>query len=879
MDKDTRNRIQRATQAARAVLEREYAEQLGGVFDIRSDGKIAPAPGNHLDAEQRILRAKLVAVVEHLRASGLKPAEAVASHLREAAFTTLNRFVALKMLEARDLLQECVSRGDQSTGFKEFTGLAPGLIQVSDHGYRLYIESIFDEIGREVRVLFNRRDPAGLLWPRRQALSDLLDIYNASDLAEVWKEDETIGWVYQFFNAREEREEMRRASRSPRDTRELAVRNQFFTPRYVVMFLTDNTLGRIWYEMRKGDTALTNDCRFLVRRPREVFLLPGQIFPDTAGEPPDRSQEEALARPVYIQHRPKKDPRDLRILDPACGSGHFLLYAFDVLERIYQEAWQDQESPAREKSGRTLREDFDSLDELRRSLPQLIVEHNLHGVDVDPRAAQIAAFALWLRAQRAWSDMGLRIAARPDIRRSNVVIAEPMPGEDDMRREFTESVRPRVLGQLLDVVFAKMKLAGVAGSLLAIEEEISDSVATAKRQWLDGPIPEQQLLFGGLTNDRQGQEALQFDVQDVTDETFWEHAEGRILEALAEYSERTEHVDSLRRRLFSEDARHGFAFIEICRQRYDVVLMNPPFGELAKGSEEYVESSFPSSKGNVLAHFLDRAAMWTTALGKTGAIVSRTCFYLTSLDRFRANVLGRRQHLVLFADLGSGVLDAMVETAAAVFDRTRPLDKNATFFRLLTVERKDEGLAACTRKLCGGEPSMLVFLTPPESFDALVGRPDVYWITPKVIARLSTHATLDPAGCDIRVGLQTGDDQRFLRLWHEVEPAECVSCSGGVNALTLQRQCIRQTTEGKKWVWYSKIDAASPFVASIHLMVNWANDGAEIKAYHEARGVSASRYVMSESHYFRPGISYMLRSSRLVPYIVPKGIIPTAGRL
>ena len=89
--------------------------------------------------------------------------EAVASYRREAAFTTLNRFVALKMLEARGITQECVSGGLQSVGFKEFTGLAPAIVELEDRGYRLYIESIFDEIGREVRVLFDRRDPAGFV--------------------------------------------------------------------------------------------------------------------------------------------------------------------------------------------------------------------------------------------------------------------------------------------------------------------------------------------------------------------------------------------------------------------------------------------------------------------------------------------------------------------------------------------------------------------------------------------------------------------------------------------------------------------------------------------------------------------------------------------
>ena len=154
----------------------------------------------------------------------------------------------------------------------------------------------------------------------------------------------------------------------------------------------------------------------------------------------------------------KKDPRDLRVLDPACGSGHFLLYAFDLLERIYEEAWRDLESPESEATGRELREDFERIEDLRRAVPKLIVEHNLHGIDIDSRAVQIAVLALWLRAQKGWKKLGLKAEERLHIAKSNIVTAEPMPGEEDMLREFTAGLKPRVLGQLVDVVFDKMKL-------------------------------------------------------------------------------------------------------------------------------------------------------------------------------------------------------------------------------------------------------------------------------------------------------------------------------------------------------------------------------------------------------------------------------------
>jgi len=176
MEQETRNKLQQATQQIRRLLEEEFSEQLEGTFDILASGKILASAGKHLDARQRLTRRKLVDAIEHIKAGGKKPQESVEEYTREAAFTFLNRFVALRMLESRGLLQECVSKGDQSSGFREYTGLAPGLASLPDGGYRLYLECLFDELSVEVKVLFDRRDSASLLWPRRGALTELLDI-------------------------------------------------------------------------------------------------------------------------------------------------------------------------------------------------------------------------------------------------------------------------------------------------------------------------------------------------------------------------------------------------------------------------------------------------------------------------------------------------------------------------------------------------------------------------------------------------------------------------------------------------------------------------------------------------------------------------------
>ena len=191
------------------------------------------------------------------------------------------------------------------------------------------------------------------------------------------------------------------------------------------------------------------------------------------------SQEELLKQPVFIPHRPKKDPRELKIMDPASGSAHFLLYGFDLLQTIYEEAYNDPDL------GEALKKDYPTPEALRKDVPRLILAHNLYGIDIDKRATQIAALALWLRCQRAYKEMGLT-KDRPKITRSNMVCAEPMPGEKELLKEFTAELQPKLLGHLVEVVFDKMKLAGEAGSLLKIEEELREAIAAVKRQWADG---------------------------------------------------------------------------------------------------------------------------------------------------------------------------------------------------------------------------------------------------------------------------------------------------------------------------------------------------------------------------------------------------------
>jgi hypothetical protein len=326
---------------------------------------------SHLSEEELSVRRDILEHFEHIKARGFKPKDALDQLIREIAYTHLNRLCAYKMMEIRQVyvggqrFREAVGRGVNSNGVKFYLAEHPNDERLYNTGhqdvaYRHFLDSLGGLLSEEIGVLFNPNDSANRLYPTQKVLDEVLALLNDEELAEIWAQDETIGWVYQYFTPKELRDKARKDSPAPRNSYELAFRNQFFTPRYVVEFLTDNTLGSIWYEMRKGDTKLKDRCRYMIRQPNEIFFAEAERVPND--DQHELSQEELLKKPVRITDRPKKDPRELKILDPACGSGHFLLYCFDLLLTIYEEAYDDPDL------GPMLKADYPTLCHLKRAI-------------------------------------------------------------------------------------------------------------------------------------------------------------------------------------------------------------------------------------------------------------------------------------------------------------------------------------------------------------------------------------------------------------------------------------------------------------------------------------------------------------------------------
>ncbi len=634
-DDKTRGRLQKLVTACRGLLTDEFRIQVQQTYGLDPNtGDVTPLERlTHLSAAERETADLLRQTLAHYIASeGL--ADSVAQRVpvidrivREQAFTVLNRLAALLMMEARGVLQRpAVGSGQQSPAFELYKMVSGSALGETGHAYQTFLFSLFDEFAQELPALFDRFAPQGRLFPREAALLQVLAELNHHEIQPLWGEDETIGWIYQYFNDPDERKRMRDpkqgGSQAPRNSRELAVRNQFFTPRYVVEFLVDNTLGRLWFNATGGQTSLRERCQYLLAKPDE--------------------QPSAALR--------LRDPRTLKLLDPACGSMHFGLYAFDLFLATYREAWDWEQSHGAGSLDMSTQPDAGLLPLCQTyadqaaflgDVPRLIIEHNIYGVDIDPRAAQIAALALWLRAQRAWHDDGVKAKDRPVVGQGNVIAATAPPAEKELRDQFAAQ-----LGSLDAALFAKtlQMLKGVPelGVLLQMERELPRLV---------------RAVFG-----EHGSLFKEADVEQ------WRKAEARLRAALLSFAQAAK--STYQGRLFAQDALQGLRLIDLCREVFDVVVMNPPFGALAANTKDLLTKAYPRSKNDLLAIMVERGLELLRPGGRIGAITSRTCFFLSSFQAWREQVVLGIAKPEVMADLGFGVMDdAMVEAAAYVLEK------------------------------------------------------------------------------------------------------------------------------------------------------------------------------------------------------------------
>ncbi|MFW6082813.1 MAG: SAM-dependent methyltransferase, partial [Chloroflexota bacterium] len=427
---------------ARTLLMTEARELLEGVYGLYEDGRIEPPhklPQVQADPEKEETYRRLVQFLDDEARAGVSRPEAVEKLIKEVAFTHLNRLVAFKMMEARDLIRGTLDKGTDSNAFKFYLAdpdhaddLALYERGAIDTAYRHFLLWQSGQIAQEIRVLFDPDTLVSRLFPRPRALDDLLDLLNDPALSEVWLADETVGWVYQYFNEPELQAAFEKVSSGSGkfEAKDIPSATQLFTPHWIVRFLVQNTLGRLWVQMHP-DTGL-EDTELL------DYLVPLE------GDVP----EEPL-RPV----------KEITLLDPACGGMHFGLVAFDLFAAMYGEEL--------ERAGEPGWPEAPSIEDTA-DIPTAILKHNLFGVDLDVRAVQLSALALYLKAK----------SYNPEatITASNLACADVTPLNGERLGTFVREARFKrpIYERLVRALWEKLQDAQQLGSLLRLEKEMED---------------------------------------------------------------------------------------------------------------------------------------------------------------------------------------------------------------------------------------------------------------------------------------------------------------------------------------------------------------------------------------------------------------------
>ncbi|MGI5845522.1 MAG: DNA methyltransferase, partial [Candidatus Xenobium sp.] len=416
--------------------------------------------------------------------------------IKSAAATLLNRLVVLRQAEALGMVRlKVLSGGWESPGYREFRAFAPDLLADETEGYSELLRLVCEEWALDLPGLFGEVGTADLVPLPAATLRAAVEALEDPDLAPAWTDDTTLGWVYQFWNDpdREALDEKIR-NRGKLENHEIAAKTQLFTDRYMVEWLLQNSLGQVWFGIcaRNGWTpeVVTNGTLERLEARRAGWRAKRE-----AGEvdlealmPLDSDEEErwkywvprelpAPASPdagsIESAENAPASVREVKLLDPACGSGHFLVIAFELLAALYQE-----EARQRRALGQVLVEEEWEPE----AIASHILEENLHGLDLDPRAVQIAAAALWLKA-RTWCRQGGAARAGwrlPALRLKNLNLVASnlglaaLPPDDPALLELLEAVEDEtgIPGRLTRKVVESLKGADHLGSLLKVDAAV-----------------------------------------------------------------------------------------------------------------------------------------------------------------------------------------------------------------------------------------------------------------------------------------------------------------------------------------------------------------------------------------------------------------------
>ena len=637
--------------------------------------------GRLLTAEEKSQRQELI---KQIKEKGYKQV------MEEVAYTWFNRFIALRFMEVNNYLPSHIRVfSDASGAFKpeilndvlhlDLPGLDSGkvaeYIESNDTEalYRYLLLTQCNALNSALPIMFERMGGyTEMLLPNNILRQDSVLGHMVSDIPEEdWQDAvQIIGWLYQYYNTELKDDTFAQLKKNVKITKErIPAATQLFTPDWIVRYMVENSLGRLWLE----------------GHPNAELHDGWKYYLDEAEQEPEVEAQLTKLREEYKTIKPE----EIKVIDPCMGSGHILVYAFDVLMQIYTSAGWDQ-----------------------REAAQSILKNNLYGLDIDDRAAQLAYFAVMMKA-RQYDRRLLTRGIQPHIyafAESNTITTAPLHdmGITLSRDEYDTAVKQvlRLLDELRD--------AKEYGSILTVTPCDWDLL----RRFA---VPR--------TEDEGGQQLLGIHGEQIA---------APLLQRLINIG-------------------------EALSQQYDVVVTNPPYmgasGMNARLSQ-YIKDHFPDTKADLFACFIERGNQMAVKHGYNCMVTMQSWMFLSSFEKMREKIL-RTKSITNLMHMENMVMGIAFGTAVTIFRNDHITGYKGTYnqIKLQDIENGEPKTFPV--------PENRFAQTSTDNFSKIPGSPVAYWVNASILTAYE-QGNLIGDSADVKIGMGTGKNEIFVREWWEV---------------------------------------------------------------------------------------------------------------
>ncbi|WP_092090790.1 BREX-1 system adenine-specific DNA-methyltransferase PglX [Pisciglobus halotolerans] len=700
----------------------------------------------------------------------------------EAAYTWFNRIIALRFMEVNNYLPIRMrilssetpgkTEPDALTHILELTeelGLDRELVfQLQDENkneelYQYLLIKQCNKLGEIIPNVFEYiSDDLALLLPKNllqenSIIKDIIKLINEED----WKDVEIVGWLYQFYIAERKDTVFANLKKNKKiGKQDIPAATQLFTPRWIVEYMVDNSLGRLWLESHPNQD---------LQEKLNYYLA-------------DATQTEEVLQQLEDIKNPTLNVEEIQFLDPCCGSGHILVYAFEVFYHIYL-----------------------SRGYAKREIPQLILEKNLFGLDIDRRAAQLATFALIMKARSYDSRL---------FSRKYTVHVHSIEESNELTEEDL-------------YLFAKED-----ESLLNEVEKLTETFKDAK-------------LYGSII------QVPEIDTQRIKEQmNYFKHD-----------SELDIFTSSLVEYAFPilEDLLQQY---QLLSRQYEIVVTNPPYMG-AKGMDpklsKYVKKNYPDEKSDLFAVFMKVTKKFTKENFYTATINQHSWMFLSSYEKLRQKLVNTETIINMihlgtraFEDIGGEV----VQNTTFIVKKSAIPNYQAIYIRMVDILN-------AIKKQEAFEDKTLYFKAKQTSFKSIPGSPIAYWATQKSFDIFNYEKSFGDL-LTTRAGMITGNNEIFIRLWHEIS----------ANKFGAEISDREAAVKGhKKWFPYSKGGNYRKWYGNNEYVVNWENDGIYMRNYQDETG-KIPAHAFNLDYIFKENLTWnSLSSYKFSARYIEKGFL------